>query len=130
MDPTKELSRLVSDRKYEEAFTTALQRSDVSIVSWLCSQVFSKYALDVSGSKQASGFFFNCSSVSLYSLCIITSISVCILSISLCRWWHISDCKMNLAGMLESYMLTHVWLPLNALVRLICTGFCPWFLSL
>ncbi|KDO74036.1 hypothetical protein CISIN_1g001070mg [Citrus sinensis] len=39
MDPTKELSRLVSDRKYEEAFTTALQRSDVSIVSWLCSQV-------------------------------------------------------------------------------------------
>ncbi|KAG2678319.1 hypothetical protein I3760_12G138500 [Carya illinoinensis] len=39
VDPTKELSRLVSDRKYEEAFTTALQRSDVSIVSWLCSQV-------------------------------------------------------------------------------------------
>ncbi|XP_057983446.1 enhancer of mRNA-decapping protein 4-like [Malania oleifera] len=39
LDPTKELSRLVSERKYEEAFTGALQRSDVSIVSWLCSQV-------------------------------------------------------------------------------------------
>ena len=40
MDPTKELSRLVSERKYAEAFTAALQRSDVSIVSWLCSQVY------------------------------------------------------------------------------------------
>ncbi|KAL6999060.1 hypothetical protein U1Q18_000227 [Sarracenia purpurea var. burkii] len=39
LDPTKELSRLVSERKYEEAFTSALQRTDVSIVSWLCSQV-------------------------------------------------------------------------------------------
>ncbi|GMP52040.1 hypothetical protein CsSME_00018018 [Camellia sinensis var. sinensis] len=39
LDPTKELSRLISEHKYEEAFTTALQRSDVSIVSWLCSQV-------------------------------------------------------------------------------------------
>ncbi|KAL5577748.1 hypothetical protein UlMin_019447 [Ulmus minor] len=39
LDPTKELSRLVSEHKYEEAFTTALQRSDVNIVSWLCSQV-------------------------------------------------------------------------------------------
>ncbi|KAF5182765.1 Enhancer of mrna-decapping protein, partial [Thalictrum thalictroides] len=39
MDPTKELSRLISERKFEEAFTGALQRSDVSIVSWLCSQV-------------------------------------------------------------------------------------------
>ncbi|GAB4849818.1 hypothetical protein Ancab_004617 [Ancistrocladus abbreviatus] len=38
-DPTKELSRLISEHKYEEAFTAALQRSDVSIVSWLCSQV-------------------------------------------------------------------------------------------
>lgn len=38
-DPTKELTRLISDRKYEEAFTFALQRSDVTIVSWLCSQV-------------------------------------------------------------------------------------------
>ncbi|CAI9760354.1 unnamed protein product [Fraxinus pennsylvanica] len=38
-DPTKELSRLVAEHKYEEAFTAALQRSDVSIVSWLCSQV-------------------------------------------------------------------------------------------
>ncbi|XP_010542491.1 PREDICTED: enhancer of mRNA-decapping protein 4-like [Tarenaya hassleriana] len=38
-DPTKELARMVSERKYEEAFTSALQRSDVSIVSWLCSQV-------------------------------------------------------------------------------------------
>ncbi|PON47233.1 WD repeat containing protein [Parasponia andersonii] len=39
LDPTKELSRLISERKYEEAFTGALQRSDVTIVSWLCSQV-------------------------------------------------------------------------------------------
>ncbi|KAI4307805.1 hypothetical protein L6164_030948 [Bauhinia variegata] len=39
LDPTKELTRLISERKYEEAFTAALQRSDVSIVSWLCSQV-------------------------------------------------------------------------------------------
>ncbi|XP_059284036.1 enhancer of mRNA-decapping protein 4-like [Lycium ferocissimum] len=38
-DPTKELSRLLGENKYEEAFTAALQRSDVSIVSWLCSQV-------------------------------------------------------------------------------------------
>ncbi|CAI9755055.1 unnamed protein product [Fraxinus pennsylvanica] len=39
LDPTKELSRLIAERKYEEAFTAALQRSDVFIVSWLCSQV-------------------------------------------------------------------------------------------
>ncbi|KAK9691536.1 hypothetical protein RND81_09G202700 [Saponaria officinalis] len=39
LDPTMELSRLISEHKYEEAFTSALQRSDVSIVSWLCSQV-------------------------------------------------------------------------------------------
>ncbi|XP_077216316.1 enhancer of mRNA-decapping protein 4-like [Tasmannia lanceolata] len=39
VDPTKELQRLISERKYGEAFTAALQRSDVSIVSWLCSQV-------------------------------------------------------------------------------------------
>ncbi|CAM8884644.1 unnamed protein product [Rhodiola kirilowii] len=39
VDPTKELSRLISEHKYEEAFTLALQRSDVTIVSWLCSQV-------------------------------------------------------------------------------------------
>ncbi|KAG5066705.1 hypothetical protein JHK86_010436 [Glycine max] len=37
-DPTKELSRLISEGKFEEAFTGALHRSDVSIVSWLCSQ--------------------------------------------------------------------------------------------
>ncbi|EEF31764.1 conserved hypothetical protein [Ricinus communis] len=39
VDPTKELSRLISEHKYGEAFTIALQRSDVYIVSWLCSQV-------------------------------------------------------------------------------------------
>nr|KYP62791.1 Enhancer of mRNA-decapping protein 4 [Cajanus cajan] len=38
-DPTKELSRLISEGKFEEAFTGALHRSDVTIVSWLCSQV-------------------------------------------------------------------------------------------
>ncbi|OIT32745.1 enhancer of mrna-decapping protein 4, partial [Nicotiana attenuata] len=45
LDPTKELSRLLMEHKYEEAFTAALQRSDVSnIVPWLCSQL----ACDVS----------------------------------------------------------------------------------
>ncbi|KAG5578850.1 hypothetical protein H5410_049477 [Solanum commersonii] len=39
VDPIKELSRLLAERKYEEAFTTALHRTDVSIVSWLCLQV-------------------------------------------------------------------------------------------
>ncbi|KAK4759696.1 hypothetical protein SAY87_022827 [Trapa incisa] len=39
IDPTKELSRLVSEHKYEEAFAMALHRSDVAIVSWLCFQV-------------------------------------------------------------------------------------------
>ncbi|OAY63102.1 Varicose-related protein [Ananas comosus] len=39
LDPKRELSRLISEHKYEEAFMSALQRSDVSIVSWLCSQV-------------------------------------------------------------------------------------------
>ncbi|KAG2273145.1 hypothetical protein Bca4012_085950 [Brassica carinata] len=38
-DPITELSRFISERKYEESFTSALQRSDVAIVSWLCSQV-------------------------------------------------------------------------------------------
>ncbi|TVU11554.1 hypothetical protein EJB05_45147 [Eragrostis curvula] len=39
LDPVKELGKLISERKFDEAFTLALQRSDVSIVSWLCSQV-------------------------------------------------------------------------------------------
>ncbi|KAL5072874.1 hypothetical protein RYX36_011858, partial [Vicia faba] len=39
LDPTKELARLISERKYEEAFIVALHRSEVSIVSWLCYQV-------------------------------------------------------------------------------------------
>ncbi|ONK79287.1 uncharacterized protein A4U43_C01F4840 [Asparagus officinalis] len=39
LDPTKELSRLISECKFGEAFTMALHRSDVSIVSWLCSKV-------------------------------------------------------------------------------------------
>ncbi|KAH9304800.1 hypothetical protein KI387_009204, partial [Taxus chinensis] len=39
LDPTKELSRLVSECKFEEAFNKALTMNDVSIVSWLCSQV-------------------------------------------------------------------------------------------
>lgn len=41
LDPMKELGRLLSEHKFDEAFTVALQRSDVSIVSWLCSQVSS-----------------------------------------------------------------------------------------
>eukprot|EP00897_Mesotaenium_endlicherianum_P006821 jgi/Mesen1/6167/ME000317S05295 len=39
LDPTRELSRLVAERRYEEAFTRALQLSDVAIVWWLCQQV-------------------------------------------------------------------------------------------
>uniref|UniRef100_A0A0A9D7F3 Enhancer of mRNA-decapping protein 4 C-terminal domain-containing protein n=1 Tax=Arundo donax TaxID=35708 RepID=A0A0A9D7F3_ARUDO len=39
LDPMKELGRLIAERKFDEAFTMALQRSDISIVSWLCSQV-------------------------------------------------------------------------------------------
>ncbi|CAA0814040.1 Enhancer of mRNA-decapping protein 4 [Striga hermonthica] len=38
-DPTAEISRLIADRKYEEAFTAALQMTDVTIVAWLCAQV-------------------------------------------------------------------------------------------
>ncbi|XP_039000358.1 enhancer of mRNA-decapping protein 4-like isoform X2 [Hibiscus syriacus] len=38
-DPVKELGRMIAEKKYNEAFTAALHRSDVSIVSWLCSQV-------------------------------------------------------------------------------------------
>ncbi|KAK6154505.1 hypothetical protein DH2020_008753 [Rehmannia glutinosa] len=45
LDPTTELSRLIGERKYEEAFTAALQRSDVTIVSWLCAQ---QLACDIS----------------------------------------------------------------------------------
>ncbi|XP_011039835.1 PREDICTED: enhancer of mRNA-decapping protein 4 [Populus euphratica] len=39
LDPTKELKRLISEQKYEAAFTIVLQRSDVAMVSWLCCQV-------------------------------------------------------------------------------------------
>ncbi|GKD69913.1 hypothetical protein Tco_1324003, partial [Tanacetum coccineum] len=39
VDLTRELSRLLNEHKYEEAFTAALQRSDVRIISCLCSQV-------------------------------------------------------------------------------------------
>jgi hypothetical protein len=43
LDPTKELTRLISEQQYEAAFTIVLQRSDVAMVSWLCCQVFSRY---------------------------------------------------------------------------------------
>ena len=39
LDPTKELARLVTEGKLEEAFNKALSRTDVGIVSWLCNQV-------------------------------------------------------------------------------------------
>lgn len=39
LDPMKQLGRLIAEQKFDEAFTMALQRSDVSIVSLLCSQV-------------------------------------------------------------------------------------------
>ena len=39
MDPTRELSKLVLEGKFEEAFTKVLCMSDVAMVAWLCSQV-------------------------------------------------------------------------------------------
>ncbi|KAH7285370.1 hypothetical protein KP509_33G025800 [Ceratopteris richardii] len=39
LDPTKELTRLLAERKYEEAFDKALSLTDVGVVSWLCNQV-------------------------------------------------------------------------------------------
>ncbi|KAF5728499.1 enhancer of mRNA-decapping protein 4 [Tripterygium wilfordii] len=39
LDPKQELSRLISECKYDEAFMIALQISDLSIISWLCYQV-------------------------------------------------------------------------------------------
>lgn len=46
MDPTKELAGMLAERKYDVAFTAALHRSDVSIVSWLCSQVSSSSCMN------------------------------------------------------------------------------------
>jgi hypothetical protein len=40
LDPTIELTRLVSEGKLEEAFNKALSLSNVAIVSWLCMQVW------------------------------------------------------------------------------------------
>lgn len=62
LDPSRELSRLISEGKYEEAFVAALQRSDVSIVSWLCVQVwYIDNDLDVAVSRFTNilSFFFN-----------------------------------------------------------------------
>lgn len=39
LDPTKELARLIAERKFEEAFNKALALTNVGIVSWLCNQV-------------------------------------------------------------------------------------------
>lgn len=39
LDPTKELTRLISERRLEEAFNKALSLADVGVVSWLCNQV-------------------------------------------------------------------------------------------
>ncbi|XP_062162209.1 protein FAR1-RELATED SEQUENCE 4-like [Alnus glutinosa] len=47
VDPRHGLSILIHQHKYEEAFTTALQRCDVSIVNWLCSQVDLRWVLTV-----------------------------------------------------------------------------------
>jgi enhancer of mRNA-decapping protein 4 len=40
VDPISELSKLISQHKYEEAFAAAFQIRDVSIVYRLCSQVY------------------------------------------------------------------------------------------
>jgi hypothetical protein len=39
IDPINLLSTMISQHKYQEALTTALQMRDVSIVNWICSQV-------------------------------------------------------------------------------------------
>jgi enhancer of mRNA-decapping protein 4 len=39
VDPTKELSILVSQHKYEEAFSIAMHQCDASLVNWLCFKV-------------------------------------------------------------------------------------------
>ncbi|VAI60328.1 unnamed protein product [Triticum turgidum subsp. durum] len=49
LDPMKELGRLLAEHKFDEAFTVALQRSDVSIVSWLCSQLYPLVQVDLRG---------------------------------------------------------------------------------
>lgn len=39
LDPTKELTRLISEGELEKAFNKALSLTDVGVVSWLCNQV-------------------------------------------------------------------------------------------
>lgn len=39
LDPTKELSRLISEGKIEEAFKKGLLQADIGVLSWLCNQV-------------------------------------------------------------------------------------------
>lgn len=38
-DPTVQLTKLVRENNYEEAFNMALSLGDVAVVSWLCNQV-------------------------------------------------------------------------------------------
>ncbi|XP_073309319.1 enhancer of mRNA-decapping protein 4-like isoform X1 [Primulina huaijiensis] len=59
VDPTKELSRLVAERKYEEAFIAALHRSDVTVVSWLCSHVDLATLLAVNPLPLSQGVFLS-----------------------------------------------------------------------
>ncbi|KAK8619715.1 hypothetical protein V6N13_135996 [Hibiscus sabdariffa] len=55
MDPMEELGRMIAEKKYDEAFTAALHRSDVSIVSWLCSQVDLQGILSMKPSPLSQG---------------------------------------------------------------------------
>ena len=45
MDPTKKLSRLVSEYKYDEAFTAALQRIDISIILVMLLGIFCMHTI-------------------------------------------------------------------------------------
>ncbi|KAE7997768.1 hypothetical protein FH972_002372 [Carpinus fangiana] len=47
VDPKFELLKLISQHKYEEAFTAAFRILDVSIVYWLCSQVDLHHILSI-----------------------------------------------------------------------------------
>ncbi|XP_062145444.1 protein FAR1-RELATED SEQUENCE 8-like [Alnus glutinosa] len=48
IDPINLLSTMISQHKYQEALTTALQMRDVSIVNWICSQVLTMDPLPLS----------------------------------------------------------------------------------
>ena len=47
LNPTKEISILVSKRKFEEDFHKTLQLSDFSMVSWICTPTYPQYLFEM-----------------------------------------------------------------------------------